>query len=89
MTPTHRDSEDKDDWNEWGVRLSTNLRGYVDAIIEIAAFYSIPVLDLFRVSGIQSRVPELKERYIPDGLHPNDAGHVILTNKIAQFIKNL
>ena len=89
MTPTHRDSEDKDDWNEWGVRLSTNLRGYVDAIIEIAAFYSIPVLDLFRVSGIQSRVPELKERYIPDGLHPNDAGHVRIADKLMGFLATL
>ena len=89
MTPTHRDSEDKDDWNEWGVRLSTNLRGYVDAILEIAAFYAIPVLDLFRVSGIQPRVPELKALYMPDGLHPNDAGHVRIAEKLMGFLNTL
>ena len=89
MTPLHRDSEDKGPYNEWGVRLGASLRGYVDAIIEIAAFYAIPVLDLFRVSGIQSRVPELKERYIPDGLHPNDAGHVRIAEKLIGFLNML
>ena len=89
MPPTHRDSEDNDTVNEWGIRLTTNLRGYVDAILEIAAFYSIPVLDLFRVSGIQPRVPELKERYMPDGLHPNDAGHVRIAEKLIGFLGTL
>ena len=89
MTPTHRDSEDKDTDNEWGVRLSTNLRGYVDAIVEIGAFYSIPVLDLYRVSGIQPRVPELKALYMPDGLHPNDAGHVRIAEKLIGFLNTL
>ena len=72
-----------------GLRLATNLEGYVDAIIKIAAFYAIPVLDLFRVSGIQSRVPVLKERYIPDGLHPNDAGHVRMADKLIGFLNML
>ena len=63
--------------------------GYVDAIVEIAAFYSIPVLDLYRVSGIQSRVPEWKERYMPDGLHPNDAGHVRIADKLMGFLSVL
>jgi len=47
------------------------------------------VLDLFAVSGIQPAVPVMMEKFMPDGLHPNDAGHVILTNKIAKFIESL
>jgi len=89
MTPLHRDSEDDGPYNERGIRLSANLEGYVDAIIKIAAFYAIPVLDLFRVSGIQSRVPVLKERYIPDGLHPNDAGHMRMADKLIGFLNML
>ena len=89
MTPLHRDTEDYGPYNEFGLRLATNLEGYVDAIIKIAAFYAIPVLDLFRVSGIQSRVPVLKERYIPDGLHPNDAGHVRIAEKLIGFLNML
>ena len=54
-----------------------------------AEYYSLPMLDLYAVSGIQPAVPVMKETYMPDGLHPNDAGHVILANKIAKFIENL
>ena len=89
MTPLHRDSEDDGPYNERGIRLSANLEGYVDAILKIAAFYAIPVLDLFRVSGIQSPVPVLKERYIPDGLHPNDAGHARIADKLIGFLNML
>ncbi len=89
MTPIHRDSEDEGPYNELGLRLESNLEGYVNAIMDIAAFYAIPVLDLYRVSGIQSRVPIIKERYIPDGLHPNDAGHVKIAEKLEGFLKTL
>lgn len=89
MTPLHRCSEDDGPFNEKGVRLVSDLRGYVDAIIEIAGFYAIPVLDLYRVSGIQPRVPELKERYMPDGLHPSDAGNAQIAEKLMGFLKTL
>lgn len=89
LTPTHRDSEDDGPYNELGVRLGTNLTGYVDAIREIAGYYSIPVLDLFRVSGIQPRVPELKALYMPDGLHPNDAGNERIAEKLIGFLNTL
>ena len=62
---------------------------YVDIIKEVARFYAIPVLDLFAVSGIQPRVPVIQERYVPDGLHPNDAGQRILADKIAHFLMTL
>ena len=83
MTPLHRFSENIP--NMHGKILAE----YVDMIRKAAEYYSLPVLDLWAVSGIQPAVPVMKEKYMPDGLHPNDAGHVILTNKIAKFIENL
>ena len=83
MTPLHRSSENIP--NMHGKILAE----YVDMIRKAAEYYSLPVLDLWAVSGIQPAVPVMKEKYMPDGLHPNDAGHVILTNKIAKFIENL
>jgi lysophospholipase L1-like esterase len=62
---------------------------YVDTIIRVAGHYSIPVLDLYAQSGIQPRLQVLRDAYCPDGLHPNDAGHVILAEKIFAFLKNL
>ena len=83
MTPLHRSSEYEPNMH------SKVLADYVSAIRAAAEHYSLPVLDLWAVSGIQPAVPVMKEKFMPDGLHPNDAGHVILTNKIVKFIENL
>ena len=83
MTPLHRSSEHEPNMH------GKVLADYVSAIRAAAEHYSLPVLDLWAVSGIQPAVPVMKEKFMPDGLHPNDAGHVILTNKIVKFIENL
>ena len=83
MTPLHRSSEREPNMH------GKMLEDYVNAIRAAAEYYSLPVLDLWAVSGIQPAVAVMKEKYMPDGLHPNDAGHVILTGKIVKFIENL
>lgn len=65
-----------------------NLKTYVEIIREVAEYYSLPLLDLYAMSGLQPLVPVIKEKYVPDGLHPNDAGHVILADKMIAFLKN-
>ena len=65
------------------------LKDYVNAIREVAEYYSIPVLDLYKTSGIQPEIPVIKEMYIPDGLHPNDEGHKLLANRIVKFLETL
>ena len=65
------------------------LEGYVDAIRAIAGYYGIPVLDLFRTSGMQPEVEVLRERFMPDGLHPNDAGHCKIANRLKGFLLSL
>ena len=83
LTPLHRLSEANPNMH------GRVLQDYVDMIRKTAEHYSLPVLDLWAVSGIQPAVPVMREMYMPDGLHPNDAGHVILTNKIVKFIESL
>lgn len=89
MTPTHRCSEDDGGLNESGIRRGGVLADYVEAIRQVAANYSIPVLDLWSVSGIQPKVDILKEKYMPDGLHPNDAGHSRIAQKLIGFLRTL
>ena len=83
ITPLHRSTEDIPNMH------GKVLKDYVDVIRRGAEYYSLPVLDLYATYGVQPAVPVMKDTFMPDSLHPNDAGHVILTNKIAQFIKNL
>ena len=89
MTPTHRLSEEDSVMNERGVRRCGYLRAYVQAIRDAAEDFAVPVLDLFRVSGIQPSVPALREAYMPDGLHPNDAGHAKIADKLIGFLRTL
>ena len=83
LTPLHRTGEDEP--NQHGKTLAD----YVNAIRRAAEYYSLPVLDLYATYGVQPAVPVMMEKYMPDGLHPNDAGHIILTHKIAKFIESL
>ena len=88
MTPLHRSDEMISN------RLSVtgpyyNLKEYVDVIREVAEYYSIPVLDLFKESGLQPEIPEIKEKYMPDGLHPSDDGNRVIADKLKAFLERL
>ena len=89
MTPLHYEFEDDVGINHYGVRRCGNLQRYVDAIMEAAAFYGIPVLDLFRTSSIQPKVPFNKQLNMPDGIHPNDAGNARVAARLEGFLKSL
>ena len=60
------------------------LKDYVDAIIEICEYYSIPVIDLYRISGMN---PHIDTSLFGDtdgkAVHPNLAGH----QRMASFVK--
>lgn len=91
ITPLHRSRPDEllPITDREHANKSLLLKDYINAIREVAEYYSIPVLDLFKTSGIQPAIPIIKEKYVPDGLHPNDEGHKILANKIIKFLEEL
>ncbi len=88
ITPLHCLSEDSLR-GETKDRDVAPLKTYVEIIREAAEYYSLPVLDLYKVSGLQPKIPLYQEKFMPDGLHPNDAGYRILADKIANFLKSL
>ncbi len=88
LTPLHRLNENNPKGDRKPEPVAT-LKEYVQIIREVAEYYSLPICDLFANSGIQPAISVMKERYMPDGLHPNDAGHEILALKIAHFLENL
>ena len=66
-----------------------NLKDYVDAIKAVCERHSVPVIDLFNISGIDPSISEVRSKYMPDGLHPNEAGHEKIASIIAASIENL
>jgi len=65
------------------------LIAYVDAMKTIAGQYALPVLDLYREAGICPDLRCHKERFCPDGLHPNDAGAARLAARLEGFLRAL
>lgn len=86
-TPLHRLTEDDPMGDH---RYKTyhygDLKTYVAIIREVAEYYSLPVIDLYANSGIQPKVDIMREKFMPDGLHPNDAGHEKLAHVIGNFL---
>ncbi|MBR2987711.1 MAG: SGNH/GDSL hydrolase family protein [Clostridia bacterium] len=62
---------------------------YIRIIKEVAAYYSLPLLDLYSLSGIQPKVEVNRLRYCPDGLHPSDEGHKLLASRLKGFLETL
>ncbi len=88
MGPLHRSVEDDPCGSQKPEPVGT-LYEYVEILKTVTRKYSIPFLDLLSVAGITPRVPVLKEMYMPDGLHPNDAGHEKIAAKLKGFLQTL
>lgn len=88
MTPAHKFGEN-DPVNSFGDPLIGCLKDYVNAIIEVANYHSLPVLDLYHQWDIDPHIPEIKERYMPDGIHPCDAGHAEIYRYLKAFLESL
>lgn len=88
ISPLHRDNEDSPVGDNKPAPVGT-LKDYIDAMRQILAYYSIPVIDLYAESKLQPHVAIIKEKFMPDGLHPSDAGNEILAKKIIAYLKAL
>lgn len=88
MTPLYRVGE-QNPMNNSGLRRAGTLSDYRRIIKEVASYYGMPVLELEKVTGMQPAVEHIAKRYMPDGLHPNGAGHVIMAARLQGFLESL
>ena len=92
MTPLHRMGEHDPHPKtsaDGSVADTPTLKTYVDIIKEVAACYSLPVCDLYAYGGICPDIEAQRVALCPDGLHPNDAGHIMIAEKLANFLKTV
>lgn len=91
MTPIHRWGYTSGlviyDTDQNGQGLT--LKSYVDAIKAMCERIGVACVDCFAMAGIVPSVSVFKEAYVPDGLHPNDAGHTILTGYLRSVFEAL
>ena len=63
-----------------------NLISFVRIIREVAEYYSLPVVDLYGNLGFQPFTEDSRARFMPDGIHPNDAGAERIARLIGNFL---
>ncbi len=80
MTPLHRATELEPSQPDGKI-----LEDYVIAIRTICKNRGVPVIDLFSINPLDPFDAEL----VPDGLHPNDKGHIVLAEVVAEELLNL
>lgn len=85
MTPVHRLVED----TSLAIKAPVTLRHYVEVIREVAEYYGLYLLDLYKYCPLQPKVSEVGEKYMPDGLHPNDDGHELIARMLKKFLENI
>lgn len=78
-TPLHR-------YNDF---LNLGMVNYVNAVIAAGSKFGIPVLDLYGTSGFYPQNDANKAAVMPDGTHPNEAGHIKLAHRVSGFLKTL
>ena len=83
MSPLHRITEEEPN------RYGKILNDYVEIIKIVTRKYSIPFLDMMQEGGLTPRVPIHQELYMPDGLHPNDAGQGKISARLKGFLQSL
>ena len=78
------------EWDEW-----------IEAIKEVATFYSFPVLDMYNLSGINPHLDRAVDGttswgasghfnpYITDGVHPTQEGAEMMADVLVGFLKGL
>lgn len=91
LSPLHRIEEDDPagDGTDRKLEVRATLAEYRRILLEAAAYYGLPVLDLYATSGMQPKHPVCRERLMPDGLHPSDEGHAIIAKKLGNFLMTL
>lgn len=86
--------------SSYGLNGATNAQGYSleqlsELIKQYCRHYSLPCLDLYHGSNLPVWTAGGNTYYFtapnypsPDGLHPNDAGHAVMAQKIQPFLES-
>ncbi|MBQ3501654.1 MAG: SGNH/GDSL hydrolase family protein, partial [Oscillospiraceae bacterium] len=67
--------------------VGATLEDYADAIKEVCEENGVTVIDLFTECTLDPSIEEVRTEYMPDGIHPNAAGHEVLAEIMEEHIR--
>ncbi len=65
------------------------LAEYAQVIMARCHAHGVPVLNLYDDMGLDPDLPEICEKWMPDGIHPNALGHERIAQLLYSFLLNL
>ena len=68
--------------------VGATLENYVNAVKNVCKNNGVSVIDLYTESTLDPTEAEAREQYMPDGLHPNAAGHKVIAEIIESHIRS-
>lgn len=86
ILPLHRWNE-KYEYGDGNKRFPSTLEEYRRLISTIIRKFNLASIDLWD-NGLPAPQSYMADEYFTDGLHPNDKGHRIIAEKIAEYLKN-
>lgn len=86
ILPLHRWNE-KYEYGDGNKRFPSTLEEYRRLINTIIRKFNLASIDLWD-NGLPAPQSYMADEYFTDGLHPNDKGHRIIAEKIAEYLKN-
>lgn len=90
MTPARRlDDEQPTETRVMQTGEKRVLKEFVDVIVEAGKENGVYVFDMYRDLGLDPNDADIMEKYAPDGLHFNEAGHAVIAEKLTAFIENI
>ncbi len=89
MTPARREGDEYPSNCSMKKKDARPLKEYTEVIKAKGKEYGIPVLDLYENLGLNPNDEQVKNIYVPDGLHFNDEGHKIIAECLIDFMKSL
>lgn len=70
-------------------KYNNTIYQFMDAIKEVAGYFSIPCYDLGRLCSITPRIQAMQDAYYFDNLHPNANGSLIISRIIEREMKKV
>lgn len=67
--------------------LDLKLDAYVDAVKQVGQTHELPVIDLYTMMA-DVFTEDACETYMPDKLHPNEAGHELMAQRIQTWLED-
>lgn len=69
--------------------VGKSLSAYVNAIVNTCKSMGVTCINLYESGGLNPYIANIRTKFMPDGLHPNDTGHKAIADILYPYFKQM